>query len=68
MKRQGWYTVKEAAEELRFPSDKACRSWLMRKGVGNKKRGRIILVSSVDLDAAINPVTQRTTPLRLVSR
>lgn len=63
----GWRSVKDLRDELRFPSDEACRVWLKRQGIATVKRGRIILVSNVDIDAALHPVTQRTRP-RLVVR
>lgn len=51
-----WRTVKELVVQLRFPSDKACRAWLTRQGIGCVKRGRIILVNPVDVDRALNKV------------
>lgn len=47
---KGWRTVKELREELRFPSDDACRSWLRRHGIANVRRGRVILVDGLDVD------------------
>lgn len=59
----GWATVEELAEELRFtvtaptnPLD-ACRAFLRRKGIAGVKRGRRILVSRVDIDAALRKVS-----------
>lgn len=49
----GWRTVKELTEELRFSSAKACRSWLARQGIQSVRRGRVILVSVVDVDRAL---------------
>lgn len=56
---KGWLTVKEAAEKLRFtvsapanPSD-ACRKWLRAQGIGFVKRGRVLLVDELDIDAAL---------------
>lgn len=61
--RHGWWTVEELAEELRFtvtaptnPYD-ACRAWLRREGISSVKRGRVILVSGVDVDAALRKVS-----------
>jgi hypothetical protein len=50
---RGWRTIKELREELRFSSDKACRSWLHREGIACVRRGRVILVSSLDIDRAL---------------
>ena len=50
---RGWRTVRELVEELRFPSTDACRVWLRRQGIANVRRGRIILVSGVDVDRAL---------------
>lgn len=50
---RGWRTVKELAEELRFPSEDACRVWLRRQGIVSVRRGRIILVDGLDVDAAL---------------
>ncbi len=54
--RHGWRTVNELAVELRFPSAKACRSWLSREHVACVKRGRVILVSSVDVERKLRAV------------
>lgn len=51
--RQGWLTVKDLREALRFPSDKAVRSWLGRQRIASVRRGRVILVSAVDVDHAL---------------
>lgn len=50
---KGWRTVRELRDELRFPSDKACRAWLTRQGIVCVRRGRIILVDGLDVDAAL---------------
>jgi hypothetical protein len=50
---RGWRTVKDLTEELRFPSEDACRSWLRRQGIVSVRRGRIILVDGLDVDAAL---------------
>jgi hypothetical protein len=47
---RGWRTVKELTEELRFPSEDACRAWLRRAGIPSVRRGRIILVDGLDVD------------------
>jgi hypothetical protein len=55
----GWLTVRELAEQLRFtitaPADpeNACRVWLRRHGIAGVKRGRTILVSAVDVENAL---------------
>lgn len=49
----GWRTVKELKDELRFPSDHAVRMWLSRQGIASVRRGRVILVSGVDVDRAL---------------
>lgn len=61
--RKGWFTVEELAEELRFtvtaktnPLD-ACRAWLRRSGIAGVRRGRVILISGVDVDAALRKVS-----------
>lgn len=60
---KGWLTVPELAERLRFtvtaPADpeKACREWLRREGIASTRRGRVILVDSLDVDAALRKVT-----------
>jgi hypothetical protein len=51
-----WRTVKEITADLRFPSEDACRVWLRRQHIPSVKRGRIILVSIRDLDAALRRV------------
>ncbi len=53
---RGWRTVKELTEELRFPSEKACRTWLAREGIVSVRRGRFILVDGLDVDAALRKV------------
>lgn len=50
---QGWRTVRDLTAELRFPSEDACRTWLRRQRIANVRRGRVILVSSVDVDRAL---------------
>jgi hypothetical protein len=50
---KGWRTVKELTEELRFPSEHACRAWLLRQGIASVRRGRVILVDRLDVDRAI---------------
>jgi hypothetical protein len=39
---KGWGTVKELAEELGFPSEKACREWLSPAEMPSGPRGRVI--------------------------
>lgn len=62
LQRHGWLTVRDLAEDLRFtataPSDpdKACRSWLQRHRIPSVKRGRRILVSSVDVERELRKV------------
>lgn len=51
-----WRTVRELTEELRFPSPKACRAWLHRQGIASVKRGRVILVSRVDIDRTLRGI------------
>lgn len=53
---RGWRTVKELTVELRFPSEKACRSWLSREGIASVRRGRVILIDGLDVDAALRKV------------
>lgn len=53
---KGWRTVRELREELRFPSDDACRAWLRRQGIVNVRRGRIILVDGLDVYRALRKV------------
>lgn len=59
---KGWRSVRELAEELRFtvtaPTDpeEACRAWLRRHDIVGVKRGRTILVSSVDIENALRKV------------
>jgi hypothetical protein len=50
---RGWRTVKELTEELRFPSEEACRVWLRRQRVASVRRGRVILVDGLDIDKAL---------------
>lgn len=50
---KGWRTVKELKEELRFPSDNACRAWLTRHHVVGVRRGRVILVDGLDIDRVL---------------
>jgi hypothetical protein len=47
---RGWRTVKELTEELRFPSEDACRAWLRRAHIPSVRRGRVILVDGLDVD------------------
>jgi hypothetical protein len=54
--RQGWRTVRELRDELRFPSDEACRVWLKRQGIASVRRGRVILVSAIDIERALRKV------------
>ncbi len=51
--RRHWRTVEELTDELRFPSAKACRSWLERENIPRVKRGRIVLVDAFDIEAAL---------------
>lgn len=51
--KRGWRTVRELREELRFPSDDACRTWLRRQGIVGVRRGRVILVDGLDVDRAL---------------
>lgn len=51
--RKGWRTVKELRDELRFPSDDACRTWLRRHGIVGVRRGRVILVDGLDVDRVL---------------
>jgi hypothetical protein len=48
-----WRTVKELRDELRFPSDKACRDWLRRNRIVGVRRGRVILVDRRDIEKAL---------------
>lgn len=48
-----WFTVRQLTRELQFPSEDACRTWLRRQGIANVRRGRVILVSPVDVDRAL---------------
>jgi len=48
-----WMTVKELAAELRFSSEDAARSWLRREQIASVKRGRVILIDRLDVDAAL---------------
>lgn len=50
---RGWRTVKELTEELRFPTEDACRAWLRRQGIASVRRGRVILVDGLDIDRAL---------------
>lgn len=60
---KGWRTVRELAEDLRFtvtaPADPedACRFWLRTHGIVGVKRGRTILVSTVDIENALRKVS-----------
>lgn len=51
-----WRTVKQLTEELEFSSPDACRVWLKRHGVASVRRGRIILVSPLDIDRVLRKV------------
>lgn len=53
----GWRTVRELREELRFSSDDACRAWLRRQGIVGVRRGRVILVDGLDVVAALRRVS-----------
>jgi hypothetical protein len=50
---KGWRTVRELTEELRFPSEDACRTWLRRNHIPNVRRGRFILVDGLDIDRTL---------------
>jgi hypothetical protein len=50
---KGWRTVAELCEELRFPTEDACRKWLHRKHVPAVKRGAKILVDGLDIDRVL---------------
>jgi hypothetical protein len=54
---KGWRTVKQLRAELQFPSDAACRDWLRREGIPTVRRGRVILVDALDVDAALRKVS-----------
>ena len=54
---RGWRTVKELADELRFPNAKACREWLRRERIVCVKRGRVILVDGLDVNKALRKVS-----------
>lgn len=56
---RGWRTVKELTEELRFPSEDACRVWLRRQRIASVRRGRVILVDGLDVDRALRGVHGR---------
>lgn len=59
---RGWRTVKALARELGFydtaqaDPEEACRMWLKRQGVASVRRGRVILVDSQDVDAALRRI------------
>lgn len=53
---KGWRTVKELTDELRFPSEDACRAWLRRQQIVSVKRGRVILVDGLDVDRVLRKV------------
>ena len=55
---RGWRTVKELTSELRFTSEKACREWLAYWNVPSIRRGRIILVDGLDVDAQLRQLRQ----------
>ena len=57
---RGWFTVKQLAGHLQFPSAKACRAWLTRQGIVSVRRGRIILVDGWDVEAALHGAQRRT--------
>lgn len=56
---KGWRSIKQLAAELDFvttaPTDPedACRTWLRRQGIVGVRRGRVILVDGLDVDAAL---------------
>lgn len=52
-----WRTVKELTAELRFSSEAACRAWIERQRIHRVKRGRVILVDALDVDAALRKVS-----------
>lgn len=52
-----WKTVKDLTNELRFPTEDACRAWLRRQRIANVRRGRVILVAARDVDAALRKVS-----------
>jgi hypothetical protein len=56
---KGWRTVKELREELRFPSDDACRTWLRRNQIIGVRRGRVILVDGQDVDRVLREMTTK---------
>lgn len=67
---RGWRTVRELTEELRFPSEDACRVWLRRQRIASVRRGRVILIDGLDVDAALrrSHVRQSVAPRSLASR
>jgi hypothetical protein len=54
---KGWRTVRQLTAELQFSSTDACRHWLRRQGIQSVRRGRVILVDSLDVDAALRKVS-----------
>lgn len=56
---KGWRTVKQLREELCFPSDDACRTWLRRQQIVGVRRGRVILVDGLDVDRALRSPSPR---------
>lgn len=52
----GWRTVPDLREEYRFPSNDAVYKWLKRQRIANVRRGKIILVHYLDVEAALRKV------------
>lgn len=46
-------TVPEIRVLFRFPSDKSVRTWLARHQVPRRYRGRVLLIDTRDVDAAL---------------
>lgn len=57
-------TVRELADELRFSSEDACRTWLRRHRVPVLRRGRVILVDPRDLDLVLRRIDARRAQVR----
>lgn len=53
---KGWRTVKQITADLQFSTEDACRHWLRREGIKSVRRGRVILVDALDIDAALRKV------------
>lgn len=49
----GWLNAKSAAAYLDFPSVRAFRRWAKRAGVVSGRRGRVLMFTRKDLDAAV---------------